>query len=813
MPTSPTKTLSPAELAKLEHAFATDPASEAYKPLAEAYLGMGRFMEAMVVCKKGVKAHPAVPDPRVLLARVYAEQGKDKKAIEELMGALQVAPSDKQVLRMVGALQIKSGESDAGKGNLLKAFNADPNDAETRALLDQHKVEPPKADPPTERVPLNNGAAAHVPAAVAAAPAANAGAPVAMAPMAGPGAMSNASRGTRGAGVQPPPRASGAHPPPPPRETGQKPAPTNGANGNGAAAKAAGQAPAVRRTQERPARYEEDEEVSEPPRRARKGGGVTAALFVVAVLVVGGYYGLSAYRKKRNTEIKKQLNEASDQLRHDSYDSYRKASEAAKRALEVDSSSVAAHGYLAYAQAIIWGEHGGGDPARKLAEEHLEEAKSGGDVSSQMYAADALVKTYGGNGKQALTELEAKVKEFDAQGKRSSLLYLTLGLAQMNAGDLEHARESLEAAQQLAGGDARVYAALGALYRRRGEGEKAQNNFAYALRYERDHPESLLGESLLILDQDDPQYAPASKMLKKLLEMEPPPSPRQLATAHMARALLVSRVTRDLPLYMDEAFRKEVSTQTGVTGDKGKAQSEITREENAAFDLDRNNPELRLIKGRRLLLEGQVDSAVGEIREAIKMDASRAQSYVDLAKALMEKAGGEKDAIDALKTAMRTIGESPKLMFMLGQVYRKANRLDEALAEFEKAVRDPKSKNPDARMALGAIHFQKDALDKAREAFEKAAQEYVGQSLKVASAYTEVGRVWEKKGDKAKADDAFKKALNADPGYIPMYFFYGSFKAGDRKDAAGAKTLLEEYLKRDPKGPHADEAKKLVGGL
>src|SRR2546429_9573428 len=92
MPPTTTKTLSPAELAKLEHAFATEPASEAYKPLAEAYLGMGRFMEAMVVCKKGVKAHPTAPDPRVLLARVYAEQGKDKKALEELAGARQRAP-------------------------------------------------------------------------------------------------------------------------------------------------------------------------------------------------------------------------------------------------------------------------------------------------------------------------------------------------------------------------------------------------------------------------------------------------------------------------------------------------------------------------------------------------------------------------------------------------------------------------------------------------------------------------------------------------------------------------------------------------
>src|SRR5690349_15621099 len=81
MSTSPMKTLSPAELAKLEHSFAADPSSDAYKPLAEAYLGMGRFMEAMVVCKKGVKAHPNSADPRLLLARVYLQQGQPPEGL------------------------------------------------------------------------------------------------------------------------------------------------------------------------------------------------------------------------------------------------------------------------------------------------------------------------------------------------------------------------------------------------------------------------------------------------------------------------------------------------------------------------------------------------------------------------------------------------------------------------------------------------------------------------------------------------------------------------------------------------------------
>ena len=154
-----------ADIRTLELDFAKNSSIDACLPLVEAYMAANRYMEAMVVCKKGVKAHPSVADPRVLLARVYAEQGKDKKAIEELMGALQVAPSDKHVLRMVGALQMKSGEAEAGKANLLKAYSADPSDTETQALLQQHKVEPPKADPPTERVPLAAAAPAPVPEA------------------------------------------------------------------------------------------------------------------------------------------------------------------------------------------------------------------------------------------------------------------------------------------------------------------------------------------------------------------------------------------------------------------------------------------------------------------------------------------------------------------------------------------------------------------------------------------------------------------------------------------------------------------------
>src|SRR5512144_854907 len=100
------KPLTAAELSALEHAFAADPASEAYRPLTEAYLAAGRFMEAMVVCKKGVKAHPDDPSARVLLARVFADQGTDRKALDELQAILAAFPGFAAANRMAGELHM-----------------------------------------------------------------------------------------------------------------------------------------------------------------------------------------------------------------------------------------------------------------------------------------------------------------------------------------------------------------------------------------------------------------------------------------------------------------------------------------------------------------------------------------------------------------------------------------------------------------------------------------------------------------------------------------------------------------------------------
>lgn len=785
MPPPPTK-LSPAELTKLEHAFATDPASDAYRPLAEAYLGLGRFMEAMVVCKKGMKTHPNAADPRVLLARVYAEQGRDKKALEELQGALQVAPSDKSALRMTGELQLKGGEAAQGKANLIKAFEVDPNDTDTQALMQQYSVEVPKAAPPAPVAP------AHAPPVLQ--PSTN-GATIdpAMLHSAPTRPGQPAATGSRPA-VQPPP-------PPPP--SGTRPAAAN-----------TGSRPAVRRPPPDPVSdfNEVPSEAYDTPRR--RGGGFTKSLFFLLVIGVplslGGYYGYGQWKAKREREVRKLLGEAGDRLKNDTFDSYQKAAKAAEDALNLNPSSAQAAAYAGYAYAIRWGEHGGDDRTKASAAEYLEEARRSSNPISYSIAGDALFKLYSGKGAEGLKQLDEKVQDLEAKEQKSALLYLTQGLLQMNLGDLERARDSLEKAQLLASDDARVYVAMGQLQRRRGNDAEALKHFNTALKYTRkSHPEALLGTALIVLDQENPGpgYVAASEYLKQLLDSEPPPSPRQLAMAHMVRAFLISRVSRDIPLYTNKEFVKELEQKTGISADPAKAKAEIAKEEGQA-DVDKQNPELLIVRGKRLLYEENFNGAAEEIKKAIAMNGQRAHFHVELARVYLRKEGGEKDAEDALRKALTLVPDSPKLLTMLAQALARQKKFDDALAQYDRAVKDPKSKNGEARLAMARIYRdEKKDVSKAIENYERAGKEAIGDTMTIATAYDELGLLLDAKNDKAKARDAFEKALNAEKDYDAPYCHYVRFmkKANDPKDADLIKRLAGKYLELSPKGECAAE--------
>jgi tetratricopeptide (TPR) repeat protein len=759
---APTKQLTPAELAALEHAFAADPSSDAYRPLTEAYLALGRFMEAMVVCKKGVKAHPGGAAARVLLARVYAEQGKDRKALEELQAALESHPQDLAANRMAGTLHMKLGEKEQGTAALQRAASAAPNDQEILEALKKWGVALP-ASPPAREPSRFQGQAAPVVPRVA---------------------------------------------PPAVRAPSAQPAPSGAPDGG--AMRAAGTAPAVpmapaappaRKAPERDLDYAreladkygtEEYRISTgktgelPLAARRKGPGLRATLLLLVLLgaALVGWSAYTSWRKARDSEIAKLLKDAGEFIAKDSYASYQQASKLCEQVLEKDSDSLAGHAFLAYVDTLRWGELGEGDALREEAKKHLEAAKRRKDRHSHLIAADAYLQFYGGDPKGAIETLERVLK--GPEGGTSGLLYGALGVVQMQSGDLDGAKESLTTARKFADRDVRVNEMLAEQYRRRGSGSEMQAKLFYdaALRLNPDHVPSLLGASMVYVEEG--QYDTALKGVQKVLDSRDA-SNRQLALA---------RVIKGSILYA-----------------KGKP-VEGAEEEKQALELDRTNPDIQDLVARRKLRDGDVAGAVDSAQHAVQMDPQRVAFYVDLAAAMMRKENGAKQAVQALKNATERQPGNARLVKLLGDAYRSDGDLEHARLEYEKAISIEK-RYPDARMALARTWRERREWAKALDEIDRAIKEYAeGTTSGTASAYVEKAEIEEARGSTRDAvREQYERGLKADPRNCKALWWLGRDRvdpASPKRDAELARLMFSDYARLCTREPHAAEAARLA---
>ncbi len=664
----------------------------------------------------------------------------------------------------------------------MKAYELDPNDPDTLELLKQHNVQPPQKAAPPPPPP-----------------------PVLQAPAAAASTNGASHAPTNGAAARPAAQGQQA-----PAQGQARARPASGAQG--------------RAVQRRPAYAEESQsgisELSEVPRRrGKRSGSATATIGILIVAIAGAaaYFVIGGINARNNACAAKALIEGQKELRRDSYDGYKKAISDAEDALQCKPKSGPAHAMLAYAHAIRWGEHGSSDD-RGPAEEHLTEALKDSDKpTSYLLAAQALIPYYSGNSKEAL---ETIAKNIEKTGGRGGLLLLTQGIMLMNDGDLDGAREALDKAQQNAQDDARVYAALGMLNRRRGLDREALQNFDTARRFEKNHVDSILGMAQLVLDLPDPGggYVTQAKELKGVIDAQPPASPRQQAMAHVLRALLISRVSMDAPLYTDVEFQKKLYEGTGVEKDAAKNKAAIQAEENQGFNIDAKNPELFLIRGKRLFFEKNLEGAAAEMRKAIAMAGTRVHFHVELAKVLILKEGGEAEAEAALRKALTIVPENPKLQTMLGQVLAKEKRTDDAISTLEKAVkvaRDPQShqRNPEAFYILGHLYRDdKKDIPKAIENLQQAGAQAFGEIQLGGRADDELAQLFDQKGDKGAARANFEKAINADADNDAATCHFARFliKGGDAKDKDHIKDLAKKYLELAPKGECVGELRALA---
>lgn len=641
---------SPAELADLEHEFATDPSGQAYRPLAEAYLRLGRFMEAMVVCKKGMRALPQSPEPHFLLARIQHAQGRIPRAIEELSNALDRDPEHLPSLKLLAQLHFDQGKAEEGKAVLAKALAIAPSDEEVSKLADAHGLRPEAPKEP-----------------------------------------------------EPPPAAPTPEPQPQPearpvtREAAApKPAPVEAP----AAAPARPKAKMVAATATPLPALDPDaweDEVDRDPtgrhRLEKRRFVVTAAALLVALV---GWYGYARSQAAKEKEIARLLQETSDLVRKDGYGAYREATETARRIVDRDGGNAEGHAYLAYVSALRWGEQGEGQDFHRQARTHLEQAEKRAPDHPRVIAAKALVTFFEGDPAQAEKILTDALQ--DRRGAGMGLLYETLGRIRMASGDLDGAAQALGEAQGYDFNNVRLLSTLGSVHWRRGSAPEAWAVLDSALRIDDTHADSLLGKALVVLDSLASQSEEdrkrllddATAQIDKVLSLpQGSISTRQLARAKFAQAQLAL-------VQGDEAKGRRLE-QEAFALDPNDADLRVLRGRRLLRDGKAQEAarefEQALEKQARLstyvdlyaALASEPSRLVSAMEEATKSFGKSPRAWLLLgdAKRLAGDAAGARAAYDR---ALEIGDDLPEARVRIAALYREAKEYEKAKAEVEKAL-------------------------------------------------------------------------------------------------------------------------------
>jgi tetratricopeptide (TPR) repeat protein len=692
------------QLAALEHAFAQAPTSDAYERLAEAYLALGRFMEAMVVSKQGLKARPTDPVPRLLLVRIYSEQGKDQKALEELANAVAAIPGDSALLKRQAALLLKTGQRGPGADALLKLRASFPDDGEIGQLMSQYGVEVPRvvAKTPT-------------PAPVVAAPPAIS--PAGAKPI---GAVPTLARAGRVA------------------------IPLNQAQGEARRATMTMASLDLSRLAE-----EEEARAAAQMNRRSSSLKVTGALILVGLVALGGFWTFNTWRNKRNQEIAGLLKRTQDELAKDSYAGYQSAEKLAQHALELDSSNFAAAAYLAYISALRFGENGEGESYLKRAKDFLAQAKAQNQPHAYIFAADAYLSFFTGDAKHAEDLLTTVLTQKGPSGERlytSNLLSGTLGIIQLQEGKLVEARHNLIDAHNYAPADVRVTSALGTVDSRLGSPNTSEAFFQQALKIDPDHAPSLLGVALVELQQDPPDVASAEKQLTRLQGLGAGAlSPRQDAFAKFMHAQLLYAQGKSGPASEEEKAAMALDSRNAemalIVGSRLRRAGQPEK----AIALLKHAIEIDPQRGAFYaeLAEAYLDSpkgapqAVKAFQDALARVPETSHLLLRLGVAY-NKMGDWEHAQEAWNKAIKVDPDNGDAQLYLARGYLARGDLGHAKTQFEWVAKHAQGATlAEADTELGKLALAQGQPDRARELFESA----LGASPSYAPSYFYAGKV------------------------------------------------------------------------
>jgi tetratricopeptide (TPR) repeat protein len=128
------KTDNAAEIDRLALAFAKEPGSKVFIPLAEEYGKAGMWEEAVAVLEDGLKTYPGFITAMVALGRAYEQMNQPVKAKAILGEAVKLSPDNLRAHRTLAKLYAAQGANEAAIRSCKVILSINPHDQEALSL-------------------------------------------------------------------------------------------------------------------------------------------------------------------------------------------------------------------------------------------------------------------------------------------------------------------------------------------------------------------------------------------------------------------------------------------------------------------------------------------------------------------------------------------------------------------------------------------------------------------------------------------------------------------------------------------------------
>lgn len=124
------------DIKRYEDILASEPNSFCFAQLSDLYRKMNLLDDALTVARRGIAVHPDYAGGYLALGRACYDKGLKKESREALERVVRVNPENMPAQRILSHLYLEAGDSARATSTLKSILYLDPNDAESRIMLE-----------------------------------------------------------------------------------------------------------------------------------------------------------------------------------------------------------------------------------------------------------------------------------------------------------------------------------------------------------------------------------------------------------------------------------------------------------------------------------------------------------------------------------------------------------------------------------------------------------------------------------------------------------------------------------------------------